>query len=131
MVSLKDIRKSNAQLQFLPPGLVAVFSGATSGIGLGTLTALIKFAKAPKVYIIGRDHEKGAKIIAELEKLNSEASLIFFEAQFSLIRDVDRISREILRIEDHVDILCMSPGNVNLGVRQGEVELTSSDLDIH
>ena len=38
----------------LPPNLVAVFVGTTSGIGLYTLKAFAKYALRPRVYFIGR-----------------------------------------------------------------------------
>ena len=71
MVSLEVIRASNAGLKNLKPGLVAVFGispmsnllilanivasvGGTSGIGEGTLQALVRHTVSPRVYIVGR-----------------------------------------------------------------------------
>lgn len=120
MASLSDIRNSNKSLSDLPPGIVAVFAGATSGIGLGTLKALAKHANAPRAYIIGRSKEKAPHIIDKLKLVNPMATFVFIEGQFSLIKDVDKMCEEIKRFETHVDILCMSPGYVGLGGRRGK-----------
>ncbi|KAK8053326.1 hypothetical protein PG996_012627 [Apiospora saccharicola] len=51
MVSFEAIRASNAQISTaLLPGLVAVFVGATSGIGETTLKQLAKRAPQPRIY---------------------------------------------------------------------------------
>lgn len=120
MVSLKDIKKSNASLQQLPPGIVAVFVGATSGIGLGTLEALAHHANAPRAYIITRSKEKFAHIIGKLKLVNPMGTFMSIEGQFSAIKDVDAICEEIKKFETHVDILCMSPGYVGQNKRRGK-----------
>ncbi|KAE9381208.1 hypothetical protein N431DRAFT_457817 [Stipitochalara longipes BDJ] len=117
MVNLKDIRTSNRALQSVPPGLVAVFVGATAGISLATLKQFAKNVNGPRAYIIGRSNEKGSHIIAELKTINSMGTYVFIEGQVSLIKEVDRICEEIKKFESHIDILCMSPGYLSLGGR--------------
>jgi NAD(P)-dependent dehydrogenase (short-subunit alcohol dehydrogenase family) len=119
MVNLKDIRNSNRALQYLPPGLVAVFAGATSGIGLATLKQFAKYANGPRAYIIGRSKENAAHIIDQLKIINPMGTFVFIEGQISLIKEVDRIFEEIEKLENYVDILCMSPGYLSLGGRHG------------
>lgn len=119
MVNLKDIRNSNRSLQSVRPGLVAVFAGATAGIGLATLQQFVKNANGPKAYIIGRSKEKGSHLIAKLKSSNPMGTYVFIEGQISLIKEVDRICEEIRKLESHVDILCMSPGYLSLGGRHG------------
>jgi NADP-dependent 3-hydroxy acid dehydrogenase YdfG len=121
MVSIKDIRNSNRSLQSLPPGLVAIFAGATAGIGLGTLQQFAKHANGPRAYIIGRSKEKASRIIDHLKIINPMGTFVFIEGQISLIKEVDRICEEIKKLETHVDILCMSPGYLSLGGRNGSV----------
>ncbi|KAH6671031.1 hypothetical protein B0J14DRAFT_595158 [Halenospora varia] len=128
MVKLSTIRKSNAQLQSLPPGIVAVFAGATSGIGLGTLKQFAKCANGPKAYIIGRSHEKGRHIVDQLKLLNPMGSFHFIEAQMSRIAEVDRVCEEIKKLESHVDILCMSMGYQSLGGRVDTPEGIETNL---
>ncbi|KAF4627662.1 hypothetical protein G7Y89_g10490 [Cudoniella acicularis] len=117
MVSLKTVRQSNAALQAFPPGIVAVFAGATQGIGLATLKQFAKYVSGPKAYIIGRSHEKGKHIIDQLKILNPMGSFMFIEAQISKFAEVDRVCEEIKSLENHVDILCMSMGYLSLGGR--------------
>jgi NADP-dependent 3-hydroxy acid dehydrogenase YdfG len=121
MVNIKDVRSSNRSLQALPPGLVVVFAGATSGIGLGTLRQLAKNANGPRAYIIGRSREKANRIIDKLKLFNPMGTFVFIQGQCSLIRDVDRICEEIKKLETHIDILCMSPGYLSLGGRNGKL----------
>jgi len=128
MVNLNNIRSSNHSLQDLPPGLVAVFAGATAGIGLATLKQFARNCNGPRAYIIGRSRDKVSHIIDTLKLINPMGTFIFIEGQLSLIKEVDRISEEIKKYEDHVDILCMSPGYLSLGGRKGSS--TKSEVDI-
>jgi NADP-dependent 3-hydroxy acid dehydrogenase YdfG len=119
MVNLKDITTSNRALQSVPPGLVAVFAGATAGIGRATLQQFARNANGPRAYIIGRSNEKGSHIIAELKTINPMGTYVFIEGQISLMKEVDRVCEAIKKFETHVDILCMSPGYLSLGGRNG------------
>jgi NADPH:quinone reductase-like Zn-dependent oxidoreductase len=121
MVSLRDITNSNASLKDLPPGLVAVFVGATSGVGLGTLEALAKNANAPRAYIITKSKSKATHMIDKLKLINPMASFMAIEGQFSLIKDVDAICEEIKKFETHTDIVFMSPGYPGLNRRDGKL----------
>ena len=121
MVNLKDVRASNQSLQSLPPGLVAVFAGATDGIGLGALRQFAKYVNGPIAFIIGRSEKKASHIIDELKALNPMGTFQFVEAQFSLIHQVDRICEEIKQFTAHVDILCMSPGYLTFEDRRGKL----------
>ena len=63
MVSLSDVQSSNAQVATeLPPGLVAVFVGATNGIGEYSLKEFARHARKPRVYFVGRSQEAGDRI---------------------------------------------------------------------
>lgn len=73
MVSLQAIRESNSRIATgLPAGLVAVFVGATSGIGETTLKQLVKRARQPRIYFLGRRESEGNRIQVELKELNRE-----------------------------------------------------------
>ncbi len=113
MVSLAAMRASNAQVATaLPPGLVAVFIGATSGIGETSLKQFAKHASRPRAYFVGRSQEAGARILGECKALNPEGEYIFRKADVSLIRVVDDICREIKSKEKAINILCLSPGSM-------------------
>jgi len=120
MVSIKDVHASNESLKSQPPGLVAVFAGATAGIGLHALKQLSKHVTAPRVYMIGRSRAKAATLLDELKVINPEGTYVFSEGEFSLIKDVDRFSEEIKKAEERVDILCMSPGYLLFAGREGK-----------
>jgi len=120
MVSITDVRASNESLNSQPPGLVAVFAGATAGIGLHTLKQLSKHVTAPRVYMIGRSRAKAATLLDELKVINPEGTYVFSEGEFSLVKDVDRFSEEIKKAEERVDILCMSPGYLSFAGREGK-----------
>ncbi|KAI9869827.1 MAG: hypothetical protein M1830_005049, partial [Pleopsidium flavum] len=81
MVSLDDVRSSNASIaSALPAGLVAVFVGATNGIGETTLKQFAKHARQPRVYFLGRSQKAGDRIAAECKTLNAKGEFIFMRA---------------------------------------------------
>jgi NADP-dependent 3-hydroxy acid dehydrogenase YdfG len=121
MVNIKDVRKSNLafKLSGHASGLVAIFVGATSGVGMGTLKQFAKYATAPKVYVIGRSKTGATPLLNDLKALNPEATFEFIETEISLIKNVDLACDEIKSKEKKVDILFMSPGYLSFDGRQG------------
>lgn len=71
MVSLTTVRESNARFQS-EPSKVALFVGATSGIGEATLKHFVKNAQAPTVYIVCRSKEAA---LPQLEMVSSPSTL--------------------------------------------------------
>lgn len=113
MVSLKDIRTSNSRIaSALPPSLVAIFVGATAGIGETSLKQFAKHARQARIYFVGRTQEAGDRIAAECKALNSEGEYIFIKADTSLIRSVDDVCRDIKSKEKAVNLLFLSTGAV-------------------
>lgn len=113
MVSLTDIQSSNSRLaSALPPGLVAVFVGATRGIGETSLKEFAKHARKPRVYFIGRSQEAGDRVAAECKELNSEGEYTFLKADTSLICNVDKICRDIKSKEKAVNLLFLTTGTL-------------------
>jgi NAD(P)-dependent dehydrogenase (short-subunit alcohol dehydrogenase family) len=110
MVDLRAVRQSNAALRANPSGFVAVFVGATSGIGASTLKELVKGLSAPKFYVIGRSETRFSSQLAELKALNSGSVIIFIQAEISLLKDVDAVCEEVASKEAKVDLLFMSAG---------------------
>ncbi|KAH8901658.1 hypothetical protein GQ53DRAFT_815110 [Thozetella sp. PMI_491] len=115
MVAVEEAKKSNSRISAeLPDGLVAVFAGGTSGIGEYTLRALVKYARKPKLYLVGRVQEAANKIISECKVANPEAQLVFFKSDLSNLENVDRVCNEIKRRETTVNVLFLSQGTLDL-----------------
>jgi NADP-dependent 3-hydroxy acid dehydrogenase YdfG len=111
MVSLSEVRASNVRISStFPPGLVAVFVGATSGIGEITLKTFAKYSHQPRVYFVGRSQDAADRIVAECKELNSEGEFHFIKADISLIRVVDEVCKEIKAKEKAINILFLSAG---------------------
>lgn len=116
MVALEQIRSSNSKVAAtLPPGLVAVFAGATSGIGETSLKQFARNAVRPKIYFIGRSKESGSRITAELQKLNPEGEYIYKSVDVSLLHSVDDACREIKNKEAAINLLFLSTGTMLSG----------------
>ncbi|KAI9646762.1 hypothetical protein NHQ30_004761 [Ciborinia camelliae] len=127
MVAIKTVRASNAAFKANgTPGMVAVFAGATSGIGMGTLKAFVKNGNAPKAYVIGRSKSAAGPLIKELGVLNPSATVHFLEGEISLIKEVDRLCNEIKSKEKKVDFVFLSAGYLSFG---GRLE-SSEGIDI-
>jgi NAD(P)-dependent dehydrogenase (short-subunit alcohol dehydrogenase family) len=111
MVALSEILSCNAQIRSsFPPGPVALFVGATSGIGAATLKAFAKYTVKPKAYFVGRSQEAADAIIAECQQLNPEGEYIFIAADVSLIKVVDDVCAQIQAREPYLNILFLSQG---------------------
>lgn len=120
MVAIKAVRASNATFKATStPGMVAVFAGATSGIGMGTLKAFIKYANAPKAYIIGRSESAAGSLLKDLRLSNPSATINFLEGEISLIKEVDRLCDDIKRKEKKVDFVFLSAGYLSFDGRIG------------
>jgi NADP-dependent 3-hydroxy acid dehydrogenase YdfG len=121
MVAINAIHQSNEALKLSPhaSGLVAVFVGATSGIGMGTLKAFAKYANAPKAYVLGRSKKAAQPLLDELKALNPKGKFEFIEKEVSLIKNVDEACDIIKSQEKKVDIVFLSPGYLAVGGREG------------
>ncbi|KAK4182458.1 hypothetical protein QBC35DRAFT_547566 [Podospora australis] len=128
MTSIPTILSHNASLrERIAPGFVAVFAGATSGIGLATLKVLTASLVAPRFYVIGHSKAKFTlQHLPDLTSSNAQVEIIFLEAEVSLLKDVDRVCNHILTEESHLDLLFMSPESVSLG----EPQYTAENIDI-
>lgn len=111
MVTLGEVHASNALISStFPPGLVAVFVGATSGIGEITLKTFAKYSRQPRVYFVGRSQDAADRIAAECKQLNPQGEFNFIKADVSLIRVVDEVCESIKAKEKHINILFLSAG---------------------
>ena len=116
MVSLKHIQQANASLS--PKPKTAVFVGATSGIGLAAIEALLTSIPGCRVFIVGRSQSKFANSLSRLQGADTQADITFIEAQISLLKEVKRVCAVILEQTSSLDILWLSQGG--LGLREGQ-----------
>lgn len=115
MVSLSSVSASNSLIpEVIPAGLVAVFFGGTSGIGEITVKTLAKYARSPRIYIIGRSQDAADRILAECKAINPDGEFIFMKTDVSLIRNVDELSKEIKAKEKFLNLLFLTAGVANI-----------------
>lgn len=114
MVSIEEVRLSNASLATSPQasGLVAVFVGASSGIGQSALEHFAKAAPASRIYSTAREKSTAShrQFLDTLEQTNPSISCTLLQADAALVGDIDRAMEEVLKKESKVDLLFMSAG---------------------
>lgn len=114
MATLNQARQSNASLNAYRPDYVAVFVGATSGIGEATTRELATVVKKPTIYLIGRNATTGSQIVDELKASNPEGSFHFIQSDVSLLSNVDEACSKIKAHEKAVDLLFLSTGHLHM-----------------
>ncbi|KAM0555875.1 hypothetical protein ACHAPJ_006277 [Fusarium lateritium] len=127
MVSIQTVKQANAGIASLPKGLVAMFIGATSGIGQSALQQFAQLAPAPRIYTVARpqtapSHES---LLAKLKQSSPEGSYNLITADVSLISEVSKAVKVVKQNETKVDILFLSAGFMPFQGRQD----TSEGLD--
>ncbi|KAI1391657.1 putative short-chain dehydrogenases/reductase [Hypoxylon trugodes] len=123
MVALSKVIASNERIaSTLPPSLVAVFVGGTSGVGEYTVKAFAKYASKPKVYLVGRSQESATRIIDECKKLNPGGIFEFIKADVSVLKGVDDVCRQLKSKETEINLLFQSQGSL------GFTKITSDGL---
>lgn len=122
MVSLKEVRTHNSSLKSRAPGLVAVFVGGTSGIGLSTAREFVRNTNSPHLYLIGRNSTEASKIISELQEMNSSSQIDFIKSDVSLLKNVDQACHEIAKKENKINLLFMTNGVLTISGARAETE---------
>lgn len=114
MVALEQVQASNAQIaSTYPESLVAVFAGATAGIGEIALRNFAKYATKPRIYIIGRSQEACDRLAPDLQGINPGGEYVFIRSDVSLMRNVDDVCARIQSRESCINVLFMSQGTLN------------------
>ncbi|KAI3324401.1 putative short-chain dehydrogenases/reductase [Xylariaceae sp. AK1471] len=121
MVALSDIIASNESIpSALPKGLVAVFVGGTSGVGEYTLKAFTKYAREPRILVIGRSQEAADRILAECRQLSPGGHFEFMRADVSLLKNIDDVCRQIKEKVSVINILFQSQGTMAFNTKTAE-----------
>ena len=100
---------------------VALFTGATAGLGEAILKAYARNHANSRIYFVGRNDAAAQRIMEEIRREWKDASqhsedegdIIFVKADLTLLRNARGVVQEILRKEGdnaRVDFLCMSQG---------------------
>lgn len=106
------IQQSNARVATLPPGIVALFIGATSGIGQSALQNFAHHASAPHIYTVSlpRSVDPHQNLLTLLRQSNPTGTYNLITADVSLVSDIDKVVNTIIQKETKLDILFMSAG---------------------
>ncbi|KAF3393903.1 Oxidoreductase andH [Penicillium rolfsii] len=121
MVALTAIEESNAVIsKELPPGLVGVFVGATSGIGRAALLRFARDVQQPRLYFVGRSQSAADEILHQLTQINADGQYEFIKADASLLKVVDEVCQSIRQRETKIDILYQSQGTLDVSTETSE-----------
>ncbi|KAL5117641.1 hypothetical protein ACEQ8H_004389 [Pleosporales sp. CAS-2024a] len=131
MVAIEDVRASNASLKSLPAGLVAVFVGGTSGIGLYTAREVVRNTMSPHIYLIGRNQNEATNIAQELKTINTSSEVSFIQKDVSLLKNVDEACKEIASKEKHVNLLFLTCGYFTFAGRAETTEGLDRKFALH
>jgi len=101
MVTLPQVHLSNDTITASLPNLVAVFVGATSGIGEAALKEFVRKPTQPKCYLVGRSEQFANRIIEECKS---------FKKMSVWLAGADRLCEKIKSMEDTINILFLSAG---------------------
>lgn len=85
-----------------------LITGATDGIGKQIALELAK--QGYVLGLVGRNHDKGKKVISEIEEETKLDSIKFFKADLALIHQVKSVARQIQDSYDSIDVLINNAG---------------------
>lgn len=92
---------------------VALFIGATNGIGLNTI---LDYAKATincdsiTIYIGGRDQTKGESVIADIKKINPKATVHFLLHNMVYVKEAKKLADTVKSKETQLNLVFISSG---------------------
>ena len=90
-------------------GLTCLITGATDGIGKETAIELAK--KGCNLILIGRNKEKGEKVVEQIRKVaDSYVDIDYFTADLMLMKEISRVADEVSRKYPKIDILFNNVG---------------------
>jgi len=124
MVTYAEIQASNALINDATAPRVAVFVGATSGIGKLTIKAFIATGASMRIYLIGRksSEERTNSFIQELHAINLKAEVIWTEGEISLLAETKRVCEVIKTKEPRIDLLFLTAGYTPFTSRRDTAE---------
>lgn len=104
--------------------MVALVTGSTSG--LGHEVALRLAARGVHVIVHGRDKERGAAVVKEIEKRGGRAR--FYQADFADLAEVRELAEAIKRDYDRLDLLV---NNAGIGTAGPQRKVSRDGYELH
>jgi NAD(P)-dependent dehydrogenase (short-subunit alcohol dehydrogenase family) len=104
---------------------VVLVTGSTDG--LGREVALRLGASGAHVIVHGRNKERGAEVVAEIEK-GGKGSARFYAADLGSLQQVRQLGESILRDYDHIDVLI---NNAGVWGNTGSRQLSADGHELH
>lgn len=90
---------------------IGLITGATSGIGLASAKALAKMGA--ELYLIGRNAQKGEKVIEEIKSESGNRNIHLIIGDLSSLSDVNKIAQVFLSYNKPLHILLNNAGVYN------------------
>jgi len=88
-----------------------IVTGATDGIGLEAATKIAN--QGYRVGIVGRNSEKGLRVTEQIKSLTGNSDIDFFQADLSLISEINKLSDEIKSKYSVVNVLLNNAGGAS------------------
>lgn len=116
MVAYSTVLGSNAQIaQHVSKPFVAIFAGATSGIGEATLFTLIKYVPKPRIYLFARNETSAERVIANCRQMNASGEYILVKVDLSSIKETDQACKYVKNNEKLLNLAFLSAGVIRFG----------------
>jgi NAD(P)-dependent dehydrogenase (short-subunit alcohol dehydrogenase family) len=90
------------------PEAIILITGATDGVGKAVAARLA--GSSARVLIHGRDSDKGAKTVREIQTLTGNRRLEFYRADLASLDEVGRLAYDIAAAHDRLDLLINNAG---------------------
>ena len=117
---------AGAQQRRVPDGRqVILVTGSTDGLGREVARRLA--ASGAHVIVHGRNRERGAALVQEIER-ESKGSAAFYPADLSSLAQVRELGASILRDYQRLDVLV---NNAGIWVTQGDRQLSADGHEMH
>ena len=88
-----------------------LITGATDGLGKQVAMDLAK--EGNELILHGRDHEKGKRLISEIEDISAGCKVHYYNADFASLREINALAETIIKNHSRLDVLI---NNAGLGV---------------
>ena len=106
---------------------VILITGATDGLGKRVARDLA--ARSATVLLHGRNQEKGEAVLREIQDITGNQKLMYYNADFSLLDDVRRLSEKLQADHERLNVLINNAG-LGTGLRQSRREKSADGHEL-